>query len=240
MRRHLILMTAIGLMTGSLARAQDKTVPKHDARVLRESLREVINAGADLFNVQGDHAGCYRLYQGSLLAIRPVLPADLQAAITQSLRSAERLPRYSDKAFELRKAIDAVRDWSDGGADGKAETVVTPKKGGVAKAPGKKGEADGAHLVGKVTFQGQPAPPGFITLVGKGGRRFSASILPDGTYQFKTALPPGEYRVAIERTPGAEIPKKLDIPDRYRQEATSGLSARIERGKQTLDFDLVR
>ena len=53
------------LVTGSMlyactdsGSAQDKKpYEKHDASALNQSLRDVINAGAKMFNEQGDHAG---------------------------------------------------------------------------------------------------------------------------------------------------------------------------------------
>jgi hypothetical protein len=51
---------------------------KHDAKILRDALKDVVNAGAELFNKDGDHAGCYRLYQGSLMSIKPFLGPALQ------------------------------------------------------------------------------------------------------------------------------------------------------------------
>src|SRR5438067_1415154 len=42
-------------------------------REIYASLRTVINQGADIFNLQGDHVGCYRLYQGALVAVKPLL-----------------------------------------------------------------------------------------------------------------------------------------------------------------------
>jgi hypothetical protein len=119
--------------------------------------------------------------------------------------------------------VDVIK--KDGPSAKKIEVRIDPNLGQVA---------------GKVTFNGQPAPPGFVTLIGTDGRRFSTSILPDGAYRFRTGLTPGKYRVAIERTPGAVIPKDLDIPERYRSENTSGITVQVERGQQIFDIELVR
>lgn len=91
--------------------AQDKKgmAEKHDAKSLRESLKDVINNGADLFNKYGDHAGCYRLFQGALLSVKPFLQPAAQKEIDDALARAERMSRFSEKAFELRKVIDHVR-----------------------------------------------------------------------------------------------------------------------------------
>ena len=99
--------------TGTFS-AQEKKPEKHDGSLLRESLRDVINFGADLFNKYGDHAGCYRLYQGSLLSIKPFLPPATQKEIDMALAEAEKLPRYSERAFALRKTIDNIRVMAGG------------------------------------------------------------------------------------------------------------------------------
>jgi hemoglobin len=80
-----------------------------DQRVY-DLLRNVINKGADLYN-GGDQAGCYRLYQGALMALQPMLGnyPDLQKAIETGLANAERMPSVSERAFALRKVIDSVR-----------------------------------------------------------------------------------------------------------------------------------
>ena len=98
---------------------------------------------------------------------------------------------------------------------------------------------DTGQLMGKVTYNGKPAPPGFITLVGA-SQKFSASLAADGTYSFKTPIPPGMYRIALERVPGAQIPANLDLPERYRSGKTSGLTIDVQRGKRTFDVDLVK
>ena len=100
-----------GLLVMLPASAQDQAppTPKHDNQVLRDTLKEVINTGAELFNKSGDHAGCYRLYQGALLAIKPFLGGEMQKEIEGSLTEAEKLPRFSDRAFALRKTINNIR-----------------------------------------------------------------------------------------------------------------------------------
>ena len=93
------------------ARAQEKKAfEKHDASALNDALRVVINAGAKLYNDNGDHAGCYRMYQGSLLSVRPFVAPDLQKKIDASIASCEQLGSFADRAFELRRVLDEIRD----------------------------------------------------------------------------------------------------------------------------------
>ena len=118
-------------MAGTFWAQELQLAEKHDARALRESLKDVINHGAELFNKHGDHAGCYRLYQGALIAVKPFLAPPRQQEIAKALAEADSLPRYSDRAFALRKTIDSVR----------AQAGPVP-----AGDDGKKTEAAGATL----------------------------------------------------------------------------------------------
>lgn len=83
---------------------------KHDAKALRDALKDVINQGAELFNKQGDHAGCYRMFQGALLSVKPFLAPDMQKEIDDSLATAGALSRYEERAFALRKTLDKIRE----------------------------------------------------------------------------------------------------------------------------------
>lgn len=239
-------LASLIVVTACDAQEKKPVAEKHDAQALADALREVINTGADLFNKFGDYAGCYRVYQGGLISIKPFLTPELQKKIDQAMAKAETLPKFSDRAFELRAVLGEVRDKSMGlpvAVGKKAENFVDPKKEGKT-ADSKKGEMKAAAVVdpkagyvaGKVTYNGKPAPPGFVTLVGD--QKFSASITEDGGYSFKTPIPPGKYKIAIERVPGAKIPPNLDIPERFRNEATSGLTFEVQRGKSIFDIDL--
>jgi hypothetical protein len=81
------------------------------------TLRDVINRGADLYN-RGEWSACYRIYEGSLMTLRPLIDhrPELQKAITAGLASAERDPLLWRRAFTLRNVIDKIR------------TEVGPKK----------------------------------------------------------------------------------------------------------------
>jgi hypothetical protein len=213
---------AAGLLTLSANNfAQDKKA--HDIAALNSALKDVINAGAKMFNEQGDHAGCYRLYQGSLMSVKPFLPPEMQKNIESGFATAEKMSSYADKAFELRRVLDAIRGKTkspDGTAQG---TEVKDGKG---------------RLAGKVTYQGNPVPGGYsVTLIGGDGKKVSAAIQADGTFQFKTPITPGDFRVAIEPIPGAAA--NLKLPARYQTEGASGLMIRVQAGKQQVELSLV-
>ncbi|MFM7150700.1 MAG: hypothetical protein ACKO23_12735, partial [Gemmataceae bacterium] len=77
---------------------------------LSQVIREVINRGADLYN-SGDHAACYRFFEGSILALRPFLAhlPNSQKALTSALSAAEKDPVVWRRAFTLRNALDRLR-----------------------------------------------------------------------------------------------------------------------------------
>jgi hemoglobin len=117
------------LSTGGAFLAQDKSVPaeKHDNKALRDSLKDVVNSGAELFNKYGDHAGCYRLFQGALIAVKPFVAPAMQEEIDTAITEAEKLPKFNDRAFALRKVIDRIRNAVPAPASSKMPATTTPK-----------------------------------------------------------------------------------------------------------------
>jgi hypothetical protein len=89
-------------------------------------LREVINEGADLFNQQGDYAGCYRLFQGSLLALRPMLEPWQQRYVESALVEAAAKTTSAEKAYRLREAIDRIR--AEAGTPGEELLLAMPER----------------------------------------------------------------------------------------------------------------
>jgi hemoglobin len=76
-----------------------------------KTLRDVINKGADLYNA-GDQNGCYRFYEGALVALQPFLEhrPEMQKAITDGIDNARRNPELARRAFVLRDVIDQIRN----------------------------------------------------------------------------------------------------------------------------------
>jgi hypothetical protein len=184
-----------------------------------------------MFNDQGDHAGCYRLFQGSLLSVRPFLASDLQKKIDEGIANAEKMRSYADRAFELRRVLDEIRSSSPTGD--KKEKKKEGKK--IDEPISEKGQ-----VTGKLTLQGKAVTGGyFVTLVGADNKKFSSAIQKDGSFQFKTPIPLGEYRVAIEPIPGEAV-KGAALPPRYATEGTSGLMVRVQAGKNLVELNLVK
>src|SRR5262249_37994430 len=82
-----------GAKAGGLTKEQEKQIV--------DTLKEVANKGAELFNKQQDYAGCYRLYEGAVITVRPLLASrpELQKAIDTSLAQAAAEPSAVEKAF---------------------------------------------------------------------------------------------------------------------------------------------
>ena len=62
-------------------------------KLVVDTLRDVHNKGADLYNEAKDFVGAYRIYQGALLTVRPLLgfhQPGVQKAIDTGLAEAEK------------------------------------------------------------------------------------------------------------------------------------------------------
>jgi hemoglobin len=149
--------------------AQDKKglAEKHDAKALRDALKDVVNTGADLFNKYGDHAGCYRLYQGALLSIKPFLAPAMQGEIETALTDSEKLPRLSDRAFALRKVIDAIRVQAGAPAAGTAKKADDKKAAPLALWDRLGGETNVRKVVDDFTKAAAADPKANLTRDGK-------------------------------------------------------------------------
>jgi hemoglobin len=103
----------VAVIAANLTCAADETAPgrinKTGDPKLYEGLREIINRGAYLYN-HGDANGCYRLFQGALLALRPQFSArtDLLRTIDSGLTEAERRLEVHERALALRRTLDSV------------------------------------------------------------------------------------------------------------------------------------
>jgi hemoglobin len=145
-RLHCLAFLSLAAFLGLLSeggRAQDNSTGPLDRKTVDtmvfNSLRDVINRGADLYN-SGDWAGCYRLYEGALRIVKPLLGhrSEMQKAIGDGLTEAEADAVLYRRAFVLRKVIDKVR--SDIHPTSKASSK--PDDSVVEKKPGdKKGDA---------------------------------------------------------------------------------------------------
>jgi hemoglobin len=87
--------------------------------LVNTTLRDVINKGREMYNPpNSDYAGCWHLYEGALISIRPFLAhrPGLQDSITKGLAAAYNESSIGDRAFVLRKVMDDIRLAVKGGA----------------------------------------------------------------------------------------------------------------------------
>jgi hypothetical protein len=117
--------------------------------------------------------------------------------------------------------------------------------------PGCGGEPRG-RVFGKVTFRGAPVTQGMVLFNNAAkGVYMSTEIHPDGSYLVLTAkgvgLPLGSYLVAVapplvEPTGfargSAKYPECDNIPVKYRDPKTSGLSLEVRKGENPFSIDL--
>jgi hemoglobin len=84
--------------------------------VLNGQLRLVLEVGVKIFN-EGNAEGCFRLYEGAIIVALPQLDSrpDLKSSVETKLAKARTL-RPAEGAFELREAIDMIRDRLRGGS----------------------------------------------------------------------------------------------------------------------------
>ena len=108
-----LAVLVLGLAAGRAAADGPKPAvdPKAFDKLVVDSLKEVHNRGADLYNVGMDFAGAWRLYEGGLMAVRPLLGhrPDEQKLIDTGLAAAEKEPEVARKAFLLHETIEKVR-----------------------------------------------------------------------------------------------------------------------------------
>jgi len=227
----------LALLISNRLPADDPKLPDAAAfdKLVSDTLRDVHNKGADLYNVKKEFDGTYRMYQGALLTVRPLLahhPA-AQKMIDDGLAAAEAETSMAQKAFRLHEAIEAVR--SNLKAGGAPPKVVEPTE--VAPAPKPKPPAiapagGGKGPSGIVTYQGKPLAAAEVTVVSLDlpkPRVFTATIQPDGRYSFPEPLPAGKYVVIV--TAAA-------VPAKYQTTTTSGITIEVKADGGTFDIEL--
>src|SRR5262245_7905217 len=103
-RQVLILACSLAI-TSAVVAADVPVERKINDRQIIDLLADIHNRGAALFN-RGDMMGSYRLFEGSLRTIQPLLPGDLQGEVTVGLVQAERQTDPTSKALALHELIE--------------------------------------------------------------------------------------------------------------------------------------
>jgi hypothetical protein len=101
------------ILTTSTLLADDPKMPDVKAydKLVVDSLAQVHNKAADLYNEHKDFAGAYRMFQGALITVRPLLAhqATAQKMIDDGLAAVEKEPSIAVRAFRLHETIESVR-----------------------------------------------------------------------------------------------------------------------------------
>jgi hypothetical protein len=77
-------------------------------RQIIDLLASVHDRGAAMYNA-GDYYGCFRLFEGSLLTIKPLLPGEIQHKIAVGIPDAERQPVPARRAMLMHDLMEMVR-----------------------------------------------------------------------------------------------------------------------------------
>jgi hypothetical protein len=221
------LLAAAALFAAAAASAQPPQPPTLAEldKLAADALREVHNRGAELYN-RGDPAGCYRMYEGAIIAIRPFL-AHRPAAVKALDDGLAEVSRSSDgvkvQAFRLHELIEQVRTDLKAGAKQAAPKPTDP----AANPPA----GTTAGLKGVVTLNGAALDAGevtFVTLDLPRPRVFTAKVK-GGAYAFADPLPVGKYVVIVTGK---------GVPEKFQTTLTSGIRAEVAGGPNNFDLDL--
>jgi hypothetical protein len=231
--KALMVLTLAGLLgwSASTSGADDPKLPdvKTFDKAVIDSLRAVHNKGADLYNKTEDHAGAYRLYQGALETVQPLLAhrPEAQKIITDGLAAAEKETTLARKAFVLHETIESVRKQLK-----IVNGLVKPDNPPEKKPDEKKGKENGnATASGNVTLGGKPLAAGSVTVV-KGSfpflHTFTAEVK-DGAFKFAETIPTGKYMVTVS---GAGVPQQ------FQSLSTSALQFEFAAGANQMNLEL--
>jgi hypothetical protein len=238
-----LLGAILALAVAASISAQEPKFPdaKTFDKLVVDTLRDVHNKGADLYNMKKEFEGTYRMYHGSLLTVRPLLGhrPDAQKLIEDGLAAAEKETNVAQKAFRLHEAIEGVRSNLKGEPAKKPDDKKpVDKKSGEMKSGGSKGKGapvaatGGPGFRGTVTFKGQPLPAGEVILVSLDKPRpvvISATVQDSGQYAPMVVVPPGKYVVIVT---GKNVPAK------YQLTTTSGLEIKVDGPPTVFNIDL--
>lgn len=219
--------------SASLTAAEDPKLPDTKAfdKTVIDALRAIHNKGADLYNTTKDYPAAYRLYQGALESVKPLLahrPA-AQKLIDDGLTAADKEADAARKAFILHETIESVRK-NLKVANGFQKTEdKKPKDPEVPPMPKPKDE--NATVSGKLTLAGKPLAAGEVTIVSlnlPAARVFTTEVV-KGEFKFAEPIPPAKY---------AAIITGKDVPQKYHLVTTSELRFEFTPGPIQTDIAL--
>ncbi|PQO44248.1 carboxypeptidase regulatory-like domain-containing protein [Blastopirellula marina] len=101
-----------------------------------------------------------------------------------------------------------------------------------------------AKVSGRIHLDGSPISSGVILLQDDARGVGGTAVVSDGRFVFESTLPPGHYVVALQPPP-APAPHetqtkapRMNVPKHLLNPATSGLSAEVEPGDNSLEFNV--
>lgn len=212
--------------------------PKAFDKLVVDTLRDVHNKGADLYNTAKDYTGAFRIYEGSLRTIRPILSyrPTAQKLIDEGLAASDKEADDARRAFLLHETMEKVRTYlktvslpAKAVEPNPTKPMETPKQD-VPPKP-KESPAPSTGVSGKVTLEGKPVPKADVMLVSltlPKPRVFSTTTKEDGSYTIAEDVPAGKYVVVVT---GKGVPAK------YSTTTTSGLNVEVKAGG-TCDVEL--
>ncbi len=123
------------------------------------------------------------------------------------------------------------------------------------------GNSRGGLVEGKLSYKGRPINGAALSLYPQGGGEpILIPVDQDGLFR-SSDIPPGDYTVVVEGTPGdpgpptagmppdklakakeklagMSTPPTIPFPDKYKEPATSDKHVKVVAGKQSMDLDL--
>jgi len=231
------LATVAGAQPVGPGVAKAPPAPTDFDKIAVDVLKDIHNRGAELYN-KGEPLGSLRLYEGSLLTVRPFLahrPA-IQKLIDDGLNEVAKTDGIKIQAFRLHEVIEEVRGkLKEEIKKGEPKTTdLKPPKDPMT--PPKVETPGDAKVTGKVTLLGKPvggAEVVFVSLSAAEPKVYRATTGEDGTYTLTGSLAPGNYAVKV--TAGEKGPK---LPEKFMEFTTSGLKLKVATGMNTLDLNL--
>jgi outer membrane biosynthesis protein TonB len=266
--RTLAATLLAALVAGTAAAADGPKLPEVAAfdKLVVDALREVHNRGADLYNTSRDFEGSYRMYQGGLLAVKPLLahrPA-AQKLIDEGVEAADKEPTPARRAFKLHETIEAVRKSIKDANEPNIKTIdpepkpkekapepkpkpidpiVDPKP--AEKTPKDTEPKKKTPEVKKPDTEPKKAagPSGTVTLKGKPVAAADITLVSLGTGKprvFTATVDDGKYQFADAVPAGkyAVIVAGKGIPDKFQTTATTSLVMDLKAAAGPFNFSL--
>jgi hypothetical protein len=206
-------------------------------RSVIESLRQIHDRGARLYNESKDYTSCQLLYEGALQAISPLLshrPA-VQVRIQETMKLIDRESTAKGRAFKLHELIEAVRaDLKTGTGPRESAPVPQPRKPLPAPLPVPLAGVPTPVLTqsettGRFTLDGKSLPDAqlqFVSLDRAKPTIVTMRATSEGLFR-GPAIAPGRYVVTVDG-PG--------VPPRYATTTDSSLVITIGPAPVTLNL----